>query len=240
MKKHYLAIAFAALACFLVPKSGNSQVLISLLFGEQLNSGKMEFGLITGMNTSTVLGAEDAKWLPTFKLGLFFDYNISDHWVGSFEANVRNTLGYVNFTPSETLFGVQDSIITSSNKTVRTINTLQCPIFINYRFKNRISIGAGGYLSYQHGTRDFIDYTYQSTSLTIEQSFTEFVNTFDAGLVGALGYHFKKRESGYPGMSVRVKASYGLTDVYTESSGLSGNNFWLSFDLAIPIIMSVF
>jgi hypothetical protein len=238
MKKLVAAGLFTIL--FMLPVVGNAQVLISILFGEQLNSGKMEFGLITGANVSTVTGMEDAKPLPTFKLGLFLDYNFTENWIGSFEANVKNTVGYSNFTPAEALFQVQDSVIEGANRTTRSLNALQCPIYINYRFANRFSIGAGGYLSWQHGTRDLIDYTFQNTDLTIEQSFSGFIHRIDAGVVGALGYHFKKRESGYPGISLRIKASYGLRDVFNDQTTLSGNNLWFSFDVAIPIIISVF
>jgi hypothetical protein len=65
-------------------------------------------------------------------------------------------------------------------------------------------------------------------------------NCIDTGVVGALSYHFKKRESGYPGIGLRFKTSYGLTDVFNDKTELSGNNLWFSFDVAIPIIMSVF
>jgi hypothetical protein len=234
------AFTYLFVLCSLITFQVNGQVIISILFGEQLNSGKMEFGLITGANVSTITGMEDAKPLPTFKLGLFLDYNIGKRWVGSFEANVKSTLGYVNFTESESLFPVQDSVIVGSNYTARTISVLQCPIYMNYKLTDQWSIGAGGYLSYQHGTRDFIDYTYKSTDLTIEQSFSGFINRIDAGVVGAVSYHFKKRESGYPGIGLRFKTNYGLRDVFNEKTSLSGNNLWFSFDVTIPIIMSVF
>lgn len=236
--KNKLLIGLLA-ACFMLPVTGHSQIIISILFGEQLNSGKMEFGLITGANVSTITGMEDAKPLPTFKLGLFLDYNLGERWIGSFEANVKSTLGYTNFTSAEALFPVQDSVIQASNYTARTINVLQCPVFVSYKLTNQWAIGAGGYLSYQHGTRDFIDYTYKSADLTIQQSFTGFINRIDAGVVGALSYHFKKRESGYPGIGLRFKTNYGFTDVYNDKSSLSGNNLWFSFDVTIPIIMSV-
>ena len=241
MKKLYIAAFVFMFACMMVPRTAQSQVLISILFGEQLNSGQMEFGLITGANVSTMTGIDDAKILPTFKLGLFFDYKITENWIGSFEANVKNTVGYTNINPDESLFPIQDSILNGSNTTVRSFNSLQCPIFISYRFKNRLSIGAGGYLAYQHGTRDYIDYTFGNTDLTIEQSFTEFVNWLDAGLVGAVSYHFKRREeTNYPGISLRFKTSYGLTNAFKESAGFEAHHLWFSFDVAIPIIMSVF
>ena len=240
MKKTFTAILIALLASVFVPKSANSQVIISLLFGEQLNSGKMEFGLITGFNASTLVGLEDPKYLTKFKLGLFLDYNFSENWIGSFEANVKNTLGSTNILMEDALFPIQDSILESSGKTERRIAALQVPLYMNYRFKNGFSIGAGGYLSYQHGTRDVISYSFQNTDYTIEQSFTEHINKIDAGLVGALGYHLPNNKKGGPGLSFRFKTSYGLTNVFKADAPVSAHNLWFSFDVAIPIIMSVF
>ena len=234
-----------AFACLLVAFLGiapiaKSQILISILFGEQLNSGKMEFGLITGLNTSTLVGLEDPKYLKTLKLGLFLDYNFSKNWIGSFEANVKNTLGSTNVLVEDALFAIPDSILESGGRTQRKISALQVPIYMNYRLDNGFSIGLGGYLSYQHGTNDVVSYRYKNTDYTIEQSFTESIHKIDAGLVGALAYHLPKNKNGGPGLSFRFKTSYGLTNVFKDEAPVSANNLWFSFDVAIPIIMSVF
>lgn len=242
MKPNLRTVAIALMLCVVAPKVGHSQVLISLLFGKQLNSGNMEFGLITGANVATMVGdPDDAKFTSSFKLGLFLDYKFSDHWAACMEANVNNSLGYRNISPAQSLFPIQDSILEGSNKSRRIIRTLQVPIYARYQFKNRFFIGAGGYLSYQHGTRDIINYTYNVTDLTIEQSFTKYVVGIDAGLVGAFGYQFARKDEANtkPGMSIRFKASYGLTNAFKESAGFSANHLWFSFDLAIPIVMSV-
>jgi hypothetical protein len=42
---------------------GNSQVIISLLLGDKLNTGTLEFGLEGGLNWSSLEGLADAKSL---------------------------------------------------------------------------------------------------------------------------------------------------------------------------------
>ena len=56
---------------------GQSQVLISLIFGDKLNSDKIEFGLDVGANYSTMSGFESGRSLPSFNLGFYFDFLIS-------------------------------------------------------------------------------------------------------------------------------------------------------------------
>lgn len=40
----------------------NSQVIIALLFGDKLNSDKLEFGLAGGLNQSHITGFADTKF----------------------------------------------------------------------------------------------------------------------------------------------------------------------------------
>jgi len=54
------------------------QVLISLLFGDMLNSDGLEFGLEGGFNWSKVSGMETNSSLRTFNLGFYFDIRLKD------------------------------------------------------------------------------------------------------------------------------------------------------------------
>ena len=52
--------------------NAHSQVLITLLLGDKLNSPGMEFGLTGGYNWSTISNMEANKSLSTFNLGFYF------------------------------------------------------------------------------------------------------------------------------------------------------------------------
>ena len=54
--------------------TSQSQILISLLFGDKLNSPGVEFGLEGGLNYSTISGFESNSYLGNFYLGFYF------HW----------------------------------------------------------------------------------------------------------------------------------------------------------------
>ena len=55
-----------------VPAALNAQVLITLLLGDALNSEKIEFGLVGGLNRSYILDIEDAEGMNNFDLGFYF------------------------------------------------------------------------------------------------------------------------------------------------------------------------
>ena len=45
----------------LIASQLHSQVLIALLFGDKLNTDKLDFGLTAGLNLSTISNLADAK-----------------------------------------------------------------------------------------------------------------------------------------------------------------------------------
>jgi hypothetical protein len=53
-------------------KLGNSQILISLLLGDKLNSPNVEFGMDGGLSLTNDLGSEKSTYLRTFNLGFYF------------------------------------------------------------------------------------------------------------------------------------------------------------------------
>jgi hypothetical protein len=57
--------------------TANSQILISLLLGDKLNNGKMEFGLDGGLNMSSINGLDQSKNALGFNLGFYFDIKLS-------------------------------------------------------------------------------------------------------------------------------------------------------------------
>jgi len=56
-----------------------AQVLISLLFGEALNTPKIEFGLVGGLNRSYLADLPGAEGLNHFNLGFYFHLNVKNN-----------------------------------------------------------------------------------------------------------------------------------------------------------------
>ena len=78
---------------FLVGYTAQSQVLISLLLGDKLNSGNLEFGLEGGYNFSNISGFDSSKSIGNFNIGFYFDIKIKDHWSLYTGVLVKSNLG---------------------------------------------------------------------------------------------------------------------------------------------------
>lgn len=77
----------------LVANKAESQVLISLLFGDDLNTGKIEFGLDGGWTLSDQNGLVDSKMLSTYNLGFYFDFKLENSWILHTGVLVKSTMG---------------------------------------------------------------------------------------------------------------------------------------------------
>ena len=73
MKKFILIVSM-----FLCSYASHSQVLISLLLGDKLNSDKLEFGLETGVNFEKIEGFESTDRKAFFNIGFYFDLKLKN------------------------------------------------------------------------------------------------------------------------------------------------------------------
>ena len=71
--RQFFSALVIALLCLSTSFPLHSQVIISLLFGDELNSDKVKFGLDGGFNYSNLTGTQGSKFLENFNLGLYFD-----------------------------------------------------------------------------------------------------------------------------------------------------------------------
>jgi len=80
MKKHILIffhmknpLRISVFSFFLLfPVALNAQVLITILLGDALNTDKIEFGLVGGLNRSYINTIDNSKGLNNFNLGFYF------------------------------------------------------------------------------------------------------------------------------------------------------------------------
>src|SRR5204863_7297881 len=138
MKKYYVI-----LCTVFITYSSNSQVIISLLFGDKLNSDKIEFGLDGGINFSDIQGINEAKYKSNFNLGFYFDFKMKNPaWMINTGVIVKSTMG----AKSIAVYPLNDSNLNNSfvgGSITRNLEYFNVPILMKYQFKNRIFIKAG-------------------------------------------------------------------------------------------------
>src|SRR6186997_3293855 len=89
MRRYFLTIG-----SILIAHAIKAQIIIALLLGDKLNSGKIDFGLEGGINFSDIKNAGKSKSLNTFNLGFYFDIKLKNpSWIFNTGVHVKNTVG---------------------------------------------------------------------------------------------------------------------------------------------------
>src|SRR5687768_1342129 len=93
-KEIAMRILFILLIVALSYTRSEGQVLISLLLGDKLNTGKIEFGLDGGLSLSNLHGVSPSSTKPGFNLGFYFDFRLKNPaWALHTGVMVKSTLG---------------------------------------------------------------------------------------------------------------------------------------------------
>ncbi len=224
-------IRIIVLSVFLtLPAALNGQVLITILLGDALNTDKIEFGLIGGMNRSYINTISDANGMNNFNLGFYFHIlmkNNSYLSTGVFVKSNAGATGMATYSLDDDNF---DAIFLDGTLT-KKIPSFYVPILFHQRFNNRWYIEAGPQLGLIHKPVDI----FETSTLGGEAKFTLEVKDaykhVDAGLMGGVGYKFKKE---IKSMAVGINYYYGLVDVSTNPD-VKIKNSAIYFYMKIPI-----
>jgi len=224
--KIYL-IAFAFLFTSTV---SNAQVLISLLFGDALNTGNIEFGLDGGLNWTTVNGIDQAESLMGWNLGFYFDIKLAEQWMLNTGVVVKGNMGAENI-PLYSLNDTElDNLFSDGGSVTRKLNYFIVPIMIKYKFENNIYVKGGVQLGLMYNGYDtFIKSVKAEDDLKHEVNIKDEYHPLDAGLAFGIGY----RLMGGNGMNLGIQYYYGLIDVRIDDT--SESNSALYMNIGIPI-----
>ena len=213
--------------------TAQSQVLISLLLGDKLNSDGLEFGLEGGVNYTNINGFEDTKLMPNFNLGFYFDIRMKNQLHFYSGVQVKSNFGMKNLSASD-LEMLNSKVLEIDGVPVegdykQKVSAFMVPILANYKFKNHFYVEAGPqvglvYKSWVEFSSDIDD-----VESLIKDYNDELLNWFNAGFAVGTGYKLMKGE----GWTVGVRYYQGLTNVFKGMSGSRHNS--LHFKVNIPI-----
>ena len=130
MKKQTIIILF-----LLIGYSLQSQVLIALLLGDKLNTGKIEFGLDVGVNWSNISNMDSNDRIRDYNLGFYFDFKMKkEPWYIHTGVLVKSTLGLKDLT-NEDLEFLNATIYDTEGDYKQMISYFIVPAFARYKFK---------------------------------------------------------------------------------------------------------
>jgi len=223
-------IAVAVL--LLISHLGHSQILISLLLGDKLNSDKLEFGLDGGLNRSTINGLDQADYVGRFNLGFYFDFHLkSPAWMVHTGVIVKSTMG-AQHIPVYDLGNADLNASFVGGSVDRRLSYFNVPILIKYKSKNHFFAEAGPMLGLMNKsidvfTRNVVDEDDLSYTLKIRERY----HPLDAGLMAGIGY----RLLGGNGMNLGVRYYFGLVDITLDDSTPNEYNRSFYMSVGIPI-----
>ena len=223
-------LLFAVL--FFASASVQSQVLISLVFGDKLNSDKIEFGLDGGLNMANLSGIDPSSFANNFNLGFYFDLKLKNpSWMVHTGVIVKSTMGAKGLA----VYSLDDEDLDNSfagGSVERRLGYFNVPILMKYKFSNKFFAEAGPMLGLMSKSKDvFTKEISDKEDLSYEKKIRDLYHPLDAGLMLGIGY----RLMGGNGMNLGVKYYYGLVDVEIDDTGADVRNRSLYFTVGIPI-----
>ena len=226
MRHRFLVLLLA------LPAIGQSQVLISILLGDKLNSGKIEFGLEGGWSLSNLDGVDPSKGHSNYNLGFYFDFAMKDpSWMVSTGVRVKSTMGAEGINVYSLGNTDLDAVFATGSIT-RKLNYFNVPVMMKYKFNPHIYAQAGIQLGLKYkGTDTFLNSVEEDEDLAYKVDIKEQYHPLDAGLCAGIGY----RLLGGNGMNIGIQYYYGLIDVRISDASPNEFNRTLYINAGIPI-----
>jgi hypothetical protein len=211
--------------------TSKSQVLISLLLGDKLNTGKIEFGLDGGVNWLTMSNTPQAKHLFDWNLGFYFDFKMKNpHLFIHTGVLVKSKMGTKGLGPYSLGNDTLDNAF-AGGTVERKINYFNVPVMLRYRFDSFFHLEGGVQLGLRYTGYDvFLQEISNEDDLTFKNDVADNYTRIDAGVLAGVGYRLHKGE----GMILSLRCYYGFVDA---DRVLDGNQNYSAIYItgAIPI-----
>lgn len=223
---------FLLLFTLLIGYTSQSQVLIALLLGDKLNSGKIEFGLDGGINFSSIGNMDSNSYNRELNLGFYFDIKMKEQWYLNTGVLVKSTLGLDKLTEEDLEF-LNATTYDADGDYKQRLSYFIVPALAKYKFKNHMFVELGP--QFGLATKAFIqfDSDIDGNQARIKETNTDMINRFDMGLSAGTGIRLLKGL----GWTIGARYYYGFLDVYKDRSGTKNSSLFLK--LYVPIGLSL-
>lgn len=221
MNKVISLFAFA----FFLSVSAQAQLLIVAIFGDQLNSGKIEFGLDGGYNRSWFHAREDAHGLNNFNLGFFFHVKMTENRTGfiSTGVHVKSNVG-ASGMPTYSIGDPDFDDVYADGELTTKVNVFYVPIMWQQRL-GKVYVEGGIQPGLRAKANDYFKVEDYGGELEYKRDVRDDYTRLDFGMVGGLGYRLK---DGPVSTSVGVNYYYGVVDVYKpETYNLKNSSMYV-------------
>ncbi len=203
--KKYLFIC----GLILIGYTGQSQILISLLFGDKLNSEKIEFGLVGGLNKTYWNDVNTSEGMNNFNIGFYFHLLMKENSYLSTGVLVKSNMG-ANGMPTYSVNDPEFDLVFEEGELETKVSYFYVPIMYQQRFNNRWYIEGGFQPGLRNKAFDTFELSDYGGDLNYKIDVRDQYKRLDVGLIGGAGYKFKKQTKS---AAVGINYYYGLVDV---------------------------
>jgi opacity protein-like surface antigen len=225
LNKKFIALLVIVLMGF----TSNSQVLLSILFGDKLNSDGLEFGLEGGFNWSDISGLDADKRLSTINLGFYFDFRLKNQWNIYTGVLVKAKLGDDKLSSADLEFLEITPNAEENGNYSQVLNYFVVPALLKYNFKNRMYVEAGPQFGLMYKSWVEFESDLDVKNIKTKDYNKDKINRLDTGITFGTGYKLMPDT----GMTIGIKYYYGFTNVYKGVSGSNNSSLFLKVNVPI-------
>jgi hypothetical protein len=224
MKKLFILFLFATSY-----NAVHSQVIIALLFGEKLNSGKLEFGLVVGPSVTNLTNSE-SDYRVGLALGLFFNIWPANKFSIHAEMSPKSAFGAKNIAPYSLGNDSLDHFF-EQGSVERIIKTMNLTILARYSISPHFFVDAGIQPDILYKPKDIFTADFNENELTYTQELDDRFTRLDFQVAAGLFYKFKPDKGS---MGIGLRYVRGVTDIDKFLKGTQSNIAW-QLHVTIPI-----
>ncbi|MBD0835279.1 outer membrane beta-barrel protein [Aestuariibaculum suncheonense] len=211
---------FLIVFMLLLSNKAPAQILLGLIFGDDLNSEKLIFGVHLNYSWNDLSNLPESGSLNAFNLGLNFNYKISDKFRAQTEMLAKYTRGAGDI-PVYSLGDEHLDALYANGKVSREIKYLSIPIAIQYLTPIGVYAEAGPHVSMRIKANDVFEADTPEGNLELKRNIKDMVNLWDFGWIVGIGYYIAPLKT----TSVGLRYYGGFSDVI-DVSGRQVHQQW--------------
>jgi len=194
-----------------------SQVILSLLFGDKLNSEKLSFGLLVGNSWAHLSDYKTSSSLSNLNLGLYLTLRMNERFFLQFDAMAKYRLGSKGLPVYQLHDEALDSLFATGN-VGRQINYLGLVATAQYRMFNYVNIEAGPQIILRTKVKDVFYTDRNDGTLKFEKDISGSATRFDIGAMTGISYQIRGN-----GVKFGVRYYFGFIDIFPQDPGSNTN-----------------
>ncbi len=207
----------------------SGQVVIALLFGDKLNSDKLEFGLTVSPSLTNITN-NDSKLKTGFNLGIYFNFNPDKRFSLRVEGIAKGSMGAGSIKPYPTGNDSLDALLRSGS-VERKISGFGLPVLCRYRIGGNFFAEAGVQADWFLKVKDIFKSDVGGGQLDYTINTSDEYTKLDLAAAAGLFYKLRKDRKS---IGLGLRYVHGLTDIYKTAAGTQANYMW-QLNVTIPV-----